>query len=140
MLGLTIAEISVGQSASYTKTITEKEVAAFGELVGDFNPVHFDEEYAKTTMFKTRIAHGMLGASLLSSVLAMHLPGPGGVYLKQDVKFLAPVFFGDTLTATVIVKEKIEEKNRLVLDCKVTNQNGVDVIVGEALVMPRKET
>ncbi|MDR2183003.1 MAG: MaoC family dehydratase [Clostridiales bacterium] len=136
MTGLTMEQIKIGQSASFGKTITETDVYMFAGITGDQNPAHVNEEYAKGTMFKGRIAHGMLGASLISAVLAMQLPGPGTIYLKQDVKFLAPVRFGDTITATCTVKEKIAEKNRLVLDCAVVNQDGVKVIVGEATVMP----
>jgi len=138
MTGLSIQQIQIGQSASFGKTITETDVYLFAGISGDLNPAHVNEEYAKNTMFKGRIVHGMLGASLISTVLAMHLPGPGTIYLKQDIKFLAPVRFGDTITATCTVKEKIEEKNRLILDCAVVNQDGVKVIEGEAVVMPPK--
>ena len=136
MKGITIGEMTVGQSASFSKTITETDVVLFGGISGDLNPAHFNEEYAKDTIFKGRIAHGMLCASFISTVLGMHLPGPGTIYLKQDLKFLAPVRFNDTVTATCIVKEIITEKNRVVFECKVTNQDGKDVIVGEAMVMP----
>ena len=138
MTGLTMQQIQTGQSASFAKTITENDVYMFAGITGDLNPAHINEEYAKNTMFKGRIAHGMLGASLISAVLGMYLPGPGTIYLKQDIKFLAPVRFGDTITATCTVKEKIEDKNRLVLDCTVTNQDGTQVIAGEATVMPPK--
>lgn len=138
MNGLTMNQINLGQSASFTKTITETDVYMFAGITGDLNPAHINEEYAKDTMFKGRIAHGMLGAGLISAVLGMYLPGPGTIYMKQDLKFLAPVRFGDTITATCTVKEKIEDKNRLVLDCVVTNQDGTQVIAGEALVMPPK--
>ena len=138
MNGLSINQISVGQAASFAKTITEFDVYAFAGITGDFNPAHVNEPYAEQTMFKGRIAHGMLGASLISTVLGMQLPGPGTIYLKQDIKFLAPVRFNDTITATCTVTEKNDEKNRLVLSCVVTNQDGVKVIEGEALVMPPK--
>jgi len=138
MKGLTIDQISVGQSASFAKTITETDVYMFAGVTGDFNPAHVNEEYAKDSMFKGRIAHGMLGASLISTVLAMQLPGPGTIYMKQDLKFLAPVRFNDTITATLTVKEVITEKNRVVLDCVVTNQDGTAVISGEAQVMAPK--
>ena len=138
MKGLTIDQISVGQSASFAKTITETDVYMFAGVTGDFNPAHVKEEYAKDSMFKGRIAHGMLGASLISTVLAMQLPGPGTIYMKQDLKFLAPVRFNDTITATLTVKEVITEKNRVVLDCVVTNQDGTAVISGEAQVMAPK--
>ena len=138
MNGLTINQISVGQSASFTKTITETDVYMFAGVTGDLNPAHLNEEYAKNTMFKGRIAHGMLGAGLISAVLGMYLPGPGTIYMKQDLKFLAPVRFNDTITATCTVKEKNDDKGRLVMECIVTNQDGTQVIVGEALVMPPK--
>jgi len=128
-------EIQVGQSASFTKTVTETDVYLFAGVSGDANPVHTNETYAQGTMFKARIVHGMLSASLLSTVLGMYLPGPGSVYAKQDIKFLAPVFFNDTITATCTVKEKIEDRKRVVLDCKVTNQDGKDVVVGEATII-----
>jgi len=136
--GLTINELEVGQSASFSKTITETDVYLFAGITGDNNPAHINEEYAKNTIFKGRIAHGMLGAGLISAVLGTKLPGPGSIYIKQDLKFLAPVRFNDTITATCIVKEKNTEKNRVILDCKVTNQEDKDVIVGEAVIMPPK--
>ena len=130
-----ISELEVGQSASYGKTITETDVYMFAGISGDANPVHLNEEYAKDSMFKGRIAHGMLSASLISTVLGMYLPGPGSIYAKQDIKFLAPVRFNDTITATCTVKEILAERSRVVMDCKVTNQDGVDVIVGEAVLI-----
>ena len=138
MQGLTIDKISIGQSASFSKTITETDVYMFAGITGDMNPAHVDEEYAKDTIFKGRIAHGMLAGGLISTVLGMHLPGPGSIYLKQDLRFTAPVRINDTITATVTVKEKNEEKNRITLDCVVTNQEGVAVVTGEALIMPPK--
>ncbi|MCL2840684.1 MAG: MaoC family dehydratase [Defluviitaleaceae bacterium] len=138
MKGLTINEIEVGQSASYTKTITEADVILFAGITGDNNPAHMNEVYAKETMFKGRIVHGMLSAGLISTVLGMYLPGPGSIYAKQDIKFLAPVRFNDTITATCTVKEKITERNRVIMDCKVTNQDGADVIVGEAVLVVGK--
>jgi len=138
MIGITIDEMTIGQSASFAKTMTETDVGLFGGITGDLNPAHFNEEYAKNTFFKGRIVHGMLAASLISTVLGMHLPGPGTIYMKQDLKFLAPVHFNDTITATCTVKEINKEKNRVVLECKVVNQAGEDVIVGDALVSPPK--
>jgi len=138
MMGLTIDKISIGQSASFAKTISESDVYLFAGITGDLNPAHVNEEIASQGMFKGRIAHGMLGASLISTVLGMYLPGAGTIYLKQDLKFTAPVYFGDTITATCTVKEKIEDKNRIVLECVVINQKGEKVITGEALVMPPK--
>ena len=138
MKGFTFDQIQIGQSASFTKTITETDVYLFAGISGDLNPAHVNESFAKNTLFKGRIAHGMLCSSLISTVLGMYLPGPGTIYLKQELKFLAPVRFNDTITATCTVKEKIAEKNRVVLECKVTNQDGVDVIAGDATVMPPK--
>ena len=139
MLGYSINELKVGQSASFSKTITETDVYLFAGISGDLNPAHINEEASKDTMFKGRIAHGMLGASLISTVLGMYLPGPGTIYMGQSLKFLAPVRFQDTLTATCTVKEIISEKGRVTLECSVKNQDGVEVISGESLVMPPKK-
>lgn len=138
MTAFTMSELNIGQSASFSKTITEKEVALFAEITGDVNPVHMDAAYAEKTIFKGRIAHGMLCGSLLSTVFAMQMPGPGSIYLKQELKFTAPVRLGDTLTATAVVKEKKEEKNIALFDCTVVNQDGVIVIEGQASLMPPK--
>ncbi|MDR2167304.1 MAG: MaoC family dehydratase [Clostridiales bacterium] len=138
MNGLTIEKMSIGQSASFGKTISEADVYKFAGITGDFNPAHVNEVVAADGMFKGRIAHGMLGAGLISTVLGMYLPGPGTIYLKQDLKFTAPVRFGDTITATCTVKEIFAEKNRAVLETVVVNQNGDVVISGEAIVMPPK--
>ena len=127
--------IKIGDTASLSKTITEKEVQLFGELTGDFNPVHFDEEFAKTTQFKRRIAHGMLGASLISAVLANQLPGRGTVYLSQTLKFTAPVYLGDTVTVNVTVTNIKEGKPIVTLETVCTNQTGETVIKGEAVVL-----
>ena len=136
MIGLTIDEMELGQNASFSKTITETDVYLFAGISGDLNPAHINETFAKETIFKGRIVHGILCGSLISTVLGMYLPGAGSIYVKQEFKFLAPVRFGDTLTATCTVKEKIVEKNRVIFDCKVTNQEGTAVIVGEAVIMP----
>ena len=138
MTGKTINEINLGDKASYSRTVTEADVVLFGGVSGDLNPAHFNEEYCKDTMFKGRIAHGMLSSSYISTVLGMQLPGPGTIYLSQELKFTAPVKFGDTVTATIEVVEKIEEKNRIVLDTICTNQDGKVVVKGKAVVMPPK--
>jgi 3-hydroxybutyryl-CoA dehydratase len=138
MKGYTINELSVGQKASFTKTVSESDVYLFAGITGDVNPAHINEEYAKTTMFKTRIAHGMLGAGFISAVLGMQLPGPGTIYIKQDLAFKAPVKIGDTVTAEAVVKEIIAEKNRVILTTTLKNQDGVVVIDGEAVGMPPK--
>lgn len=102
---------------------------------GIFNPIHTDEEFAKETVFKTRIAHGAFTASFISNVLGNQLPGPGGIYVRQDLKFLAPVRVGDTITTRVEIIEMIAEKKRLILTTVCTNQEGVDVLAGEAELM-----
>lgn len=138
MNGRTIKEISLGDKASYSRTVTEADVVLFGGVSGDLNPAHFNEEYSKDTMFKGRIAHGMLSASYISTALGMNLPGPGTIYLSQELKFTAPVRFGDTITATVEVIERLEEKNRITLETICTNQKGEVVVKGKAVVMPPK--
>jgi acyl dehydratase len=124
-----------GDSAEITKTIEQADVDAFADLTGDHNPVHVDEEFAKTTHFGRRIAHGMLTASLISSVLANKLPGEGSVYLGQTLKFVAPVFPGDTITARVTVKEIRADKPIVKLETICINQHDEIVIRGEATVL-----
>lgn len=131
-------ELTIAQSASMVKKITNDEVVLFGCLTGDANPVHFDSEYAKNTRFKTRIAHGMLSGSLISAVLGMQLPGTGTIYINQSLNFCYPVYIDDTITVTVTVKEK-KEKNRVILDCICTNQNGKVVTEGQAEVIAPAE-
>ena len=134
---ITFAEIKVGDKASMSKTVTEFDVYTFAGVTGDFNPVHIDAEFAKTTMFKERIAHGMLTAGFISAVLGTALPGQNTIYMGQELQFKAPVKIGDTVTATVEVMEKIEGKNRLVLRTSCTNQAGVLVTDGKATVMKK---
>lgn len=136
MRGRTIKEINLGDKSSYSRTVSEADVVLFGGVSGDLNPAHFNEEYSKETMFKGRIAHGMLSASYISTVLGMQLPGPGTIYLSQELKFTAPVKFGDTITATAEVMERIEEKNRITLETICINQRGEVVVKGKAVVMP----
>ncbi len=138
MVGKTINQIEVGDSASFTKTVTEADVVNFAGISGDFNPAHMDAVSAESGMFGKRIAHGMLSAGFISTVLGTQLPGNGTIYLGQELRFVKPVFFGDTVTATCTVKEKIIEKNRLIIDTTVTNQAGEAVIKGTATVMPPK--
>lgn len=137
MKGKTIKEIKIGDKASMSKTITETDVYLYAGITGDLNPLHINEETAKNFMFKGRIAHGMLTAGLISTVLAMYLPGPGTIYMGQELKFVAPVRFGDTITAKVEVVEIIKEKIvKLKTDC--INQEGTLVLEGYATVMPPK--
>ena len=130
-------KINVGDSAEITKTIEQSDVDAFAEVTGDHNPVHVDEEFAKTTRFEKRIAHGMLTASLISAVLANKLPGAGSVYLGQTLQFVAPVFPGDEITARVTVKEIREDKPIVKLETICLNQRDEVVIRGEATVLKR---
>ena len=131
--GYDIEDLHVGMSATFSKTITEADIVLFAAVSGDTNAIHINEEYAATTPFKGRIAHGFLSASVISAAVANHLPGPGAIYLDQRLKFLAPVRPGDTVHATVKVIEVIAERGRVVLhtSCKV---KGVQVIDGEAQV------
>ena len=128
-------EIQVGDRASFTKTISEADIYAFAGITGDFNPVHVNEEYARQSRFKKRIAHGMLSASLISTVLGTDLPGANTIYLSQEVKFTAPVYIGDTLTAEAEVVEKREDKRILTLKTTVVNQEGKTVVDGQAKAM-----
>ncbi len=135
---MTIHEMKVGDSASMAKTISESDVYLFAGITGDHNPAHVNEHASSQTPFGGRIAHGMLSAGLISAVLAMKLPGPGTIYLGQELKFTKPVRFGDTVTATCTVAEIVAEKNIVKLDTTCTNQNGEVVIKGMATVMPPK--
>jgi len=138
MIGKTIEELSVGDTAQVQKTISETDVYLYAGITGDFNPAHLNEEYAKGTFFKTRIAHGMLIAGLISAILGNQLPGPGTIYTHQSVNFLAPVFFGDTVLAQAEVVELDVEKNRARLKTTCMNQDGKLVLDGEAVVSPPK--
>ncbi len=129
-----IEDMEVGMSRSITKTLDDAVVNAFAEVSEDRNPVHLDEDYAKTSMFKGRIAHGILTGSLLSAILGEQLPGHGSIYLKQEMKFLAPVPVGSEVTATVTVAEINVAKRRVTLDCACTVGDTV-VLKGEALVL-----
>lgn len=128
---------NIGDSAEITKRIDETDIQTFADLTGDHNPVHLDDAFARTTPFKRRIAHGMLTASLISSVLASKLPGEGSIYLGQTLQFVAPVFPGDEITARVTVKEIREDKPIVKLETICLNQHSEVVIRGEATVMNR---
>ncbi len=130
-------DIEVGDKASFSKTVSEIDIYQFAGITGDFNPMHVDAEYARTTFFGERIAHGMLTASFISTVLGMKLPGPNTIYLGQTLRFLAPVKIGDTIRATVEVIEKIESKQQIRLRTVIVNQHGTTVLDGEALVMKK---
>ena len=127
-------KLRIGDTASRTKTITDADVRAFAEVSGDHNPLHLDDEFAATTRFGKRIAHGMLGASLISAVLANDLPGQGSIYLAQTLRFVAPVFPGDELTARVTVTSLREDKPIATLETVCVNQQNHVVIKGEATI------
>lgn len=130
--------MKIGDEAEFTKTVSETDVYLFAGITGDFNPAHMDEEYSKKTYFKKRIAHGMLSAGFISSVLGTKLPGPGAVYMKQELSFLAPVYMGDTITARAKVTDINTEKNRVSMKTTCTKQDGTLVIDGSAVLSPRK--
>ena len=131
---VTFDEIAIGDTATYTRLITNQEVEAFAAISGDHNPLHLDPEYAATTDFGECIAHGMLTGALISAAIAMQLPGPGSVYLSQYIQFRAPVFLGDTLTVTLEVTDKHGKRPWVTLGCTVENQEGKAVAKGEAQV------
>lgn len=136
--GKSLGQLKVGDAASFSKTVSETDIYLYAGITGDFNPAHVNEAYAQGTFFKTRIAHGMLTAGFISAILANQLPGPGTIYLNQELSFLAPVHIGDTITAHVEVIELITARNRVRLKTTCSNQDGVLVLTGEATVSPPK--
>ena len=138
MIGKTFEELNVGDSGEFSKTISESDVYLYAGVTGDLNPAHVNEEYAKKTFFKTRIVHGMLVGGLISTVLATKLPGPGSIYIRQELDFLAPVRIGDTVTAKVEITHMDPEKKRLTLKTFCINQEGKTVVDGEAVVSPAR--
>ena len=139
-LGKTYEELEIGDEASFSKTITETDVVLFAGISGDFNPIHMNEEFARQTPFKKRIAHGALPYSLIAPVLGMKLPGPGTVLVEIRCRFKAPTFIGDTITATATVAERIQEKRWVRMDLHWTNQRGESVAAGEAVVVPPRRS
>ncbi|MDN7425277.1 (R)-hydratase [Burkholderia sp. AU16741] len=133
--GYDLEDLIPGMSARFLKTLSERDVFLFASASGDKNPVHLDDAYAKRTRFGGRIAHGMLSASVISAAIATRLPGPGSIYLSQDLQFRRPVKLGETVCATVTVKEILASRRRVVLEtrCEV---NGLVVVEGTAVVMP----
>jgi 3-hydroxybutyryl-CoA dehydratase len=124
-----------GQQASITREVTVGDVETFAEVSGDKNPVHLDDEFAQNSRFKRRIAHGVLSVSYISAVLGSKLPGPGTIYLSQSITFKAPVYIGDTVTATVTVLNYRPDKHVLTLRTECTNQDGVVVLEGQAVCL-----
>jgi len=138
MTGISIDRLKPGDAAEFSKTVSETDVYLYAGISGDFNPAHLNQAYAEKTFFKGRIAHGMLSAGFISALLGTRLPGPGTIYLRQEINFLAPVRMGDTITARVEVTELVPEKNRARLRTTCRNQEGTVVLDGEAVVMPPK--
>jgi 3-hydroxybutyryl-CoA dehydratase len=134
MSELAYESIKVGDEASLARTITEAHIVNYAGITGDMNPLHVDAEYAAHSMFKERIAHGMLMAGLISAVLGTQLPGPNSIYLGQDLKFTAPVMIGDTITVVVTVTGKRDEKRIITLRTTAYNQRGETVIDGKAVL------
>lgn len=136
--GKTVQSIQLGEVATFSKTISESDIYLYAGMSGDLNPAHIDEEYAKTTFFGKRIAHGMLVSGLISAVLGTKLPGIGTIWVNQNMSFIAPVYIGDTITARCEVIEINVEKNRVCLKTTCLNQHGKVVIDGQAIVSPPK--
>ena len=132
--GYYLEDLSIGMTAEFSKPVIEDDITLFAQISGDHNPVHMDEAFAKTTLFQTRIAHGLLSASFISRVLGVQLPGPGAIYLKQNLTFLAPVKIGNTVKAVVTITAIDPEKRRVTLDTQAL-VGDTPVIKGEALVM-----
>lgn len=135
---ITYDQLNEGDTATFTRTLTEKELVLFAAVSGDFNPVHLDSEFAENSLFGERVAHGMWSGSLISAALAMVMPGPGTVYLGQNLSFKRPIKLGDTATVHLTVLRKAP-KNRVELQCEVINQNGQKVVTGEAKVIAPTE-
>ncbi len=129
-----MSKFSIGQKASFTKQITERDVATFAEISGDKNPLHLDDAYAQQTRFGARIAHGGFTFALISAALGTELPGPGTVYLSQSLKFIKPVYFDDTITATVEITALRADKGIVTLKTECANQRGEKIAEGEAVV------
>jgi 3-hydroxybutyryl-CoA dehydratase len=129
-----IEDLKPGMSESFEKTVTERDIQLFGEVSGDLNPVHFDEEYARKTIFRGRVAHGVLCLSYISTVLGTKMPGPGTIFVTATSRFKAPVRIGDAVKTTCTVKEIMPEKRRVMFDC-VCKVGDTVAVEGEALVM-----
>ena len=136
---VTFDEIEIGRTASYSKTLSEDDLVLFAKLSGDVNPVHLDAEFAKTTQFGERIAHGMYTGSLVSAALGIVLPGPGTIYLGQSLRFRTPVKVNDTITVHMEVVKKRDDKKFVTLECKIVNQHGKKVATGTAEVIAPTE-
>ncbi len=131
------SEFKIGMKAELSKTITDDDIKKFAEVTLDYNPVHMDEEAGKNSIFGQRIAHGMISAGVISGVLGTKLPGEGSIYMAQDLRFMAPVFIGDTITAICEIEELIPEKSRVILKTTVVNQDGKEVVTGKATLLKK---
>jgi len=129
------SDFQIGERASFSKTVTEADVTTFAGLIGDFNPIHVDAEYARKSRFGQRVAHGMFTGGLISAVLGNKLPGPGAIYLSQQIEFLAPVYIGDTITATVEVISWRPDKRIITLKTDCYNQDDKQIVTGKAVLM-----
>lgn len=139
LVNYTFDEIEIGQTAEYRKRIEERDIILFADISGDVNPLHLDAEFAAGTDFGERIAHGMLTGALISAALALELPGPGTVYLGQDLRFRRPVLIGDEITVSLKVTGKRDDKGFVTLETTATNQHGKAVVTGTAEVMAPRE-
>ncbi len=138
--GYYFEDLSLGMSESYTRTVNDADIQQFAEVSGDTNPVHLDEEFAATTRFKKRIAHGMLSASYISTIIGTKLPGPGCLYVSQTLKFRAPVYIGDEVTATISITD-LNERRGYATFCTICSVGDTEVIRGEAMILvPRRST
>ena len=135
MQNFTFDELSIGQSAELTREVKQRDIEAFAAISGDTNPAHLNPEFAQQTAFHGVVAHGMWEGSLFSALLGSQLPGPGTIYLQQNLMFKHPARVGDQLTAKVMVKSKDALKKQVWLDCSITNQNHEVLVLGEALVL-----
>ncbi len=131
------SDFKVGMKEEISKTITDADIQKFADVSLDFNPIHMDEEAGKNSIFGQRIAHGMISAGLISAVLGTKLPGEGAIYMGQELKFLAPVFIGETVTAICEIEELVPEKSRVVLKTTVVNQDGKEVVSGKATLLKK---
>ena len=139
MQGKICSEINIGDTAEFSKTISEFDIYGFAGITGDMNPAHIDKIYASKTVFKKRIAHGILSVGFISKVIGTQLPGPGAIYINQSCRFIKPVYIGDTVTAIVEVTRKDQAKNKVWLRTYCINQEGLILMDGEAIILPRKE-
>lgn len=133
-----IRKMNIGDQRSYQRVITKQDVETFGKLTGDMNDAHFNEAYAKTTIFKKPIVHGMLVGSLFSKIFGLDYPGEGTIYCSQSLSFKKPVYPDQVLTVIVTVKDIVLEKNRVIFTTEILNENNEVMVTGEAMLMPKK--